>query len=114
MKSSRIDGQDIVASMRRLLFGMLIGCGGASTPPTPPGATLPPAPDSGVMVQQEELAPIPYTAEQTHAGCPAGRVISFRIEMPGKPPVVHVLRFLTSTDDGADIESSDRDEKGNA
>ncbi len=56
---------------------------------------------------------MPYTAEQIHAGCPANRVIPFRMEMEGKPPVIHVIRFLAATDEGADIESSDRAEKGN-
>jgi len=39
-------------------------------------------------------------------------VIPFRIEAAGKPTVVHVLTFVRSDEQGAEIESVDRDDTG--
>jgi hypothetical protein len=96
-----------------LLLGAMVGCGGSSPPPAPPTIVLPEAGSADATAQQEDTAPTPYTAEQLHAGCPAGRVIAFRMEVENRAPVIHVIRFVTSTAEGADIETSDLDEKGN-
>jgi hypothetical protein len=74
---------------------------------------LPPAPDSGVAAVDEN-APTPYTADQIRAACPVGRVIPFRVEMAGKPTILHVMKFVTADDKGADVESVNKDEKGTA
>lgn len=98
--------------MRRLSFVVLVACGGSNPPPAPPVVAA--LPDASVQdaAPQDDIAPMPYTAEQIHAACPVGRVVSFRVEVADKPTVIHVMRFVASTDEGADIESSVLDEKG--
>src|SRR5215218_5556072 len=87
----------------RCLLVFLIACGGSTTPvPAKPTA----------VASAAELAPLPYTTDQLRAGCPAGRVIPLRLEMTGKPTSVLVFTFVTSDAEGADIETSIRDEAG--
>jgi hypothetical protein len=97
-----------------VLVGIIVGCGGSNPPLAPPTVVLPQAGAPDAATAQEDIAPMPYTAEQIHAACPVGRVIALRMDVEDKPPTIHVMRFVTSTDEGADIESSDLDEKGNA
>lgn len=67
---------------------------------------------SGASAHVDPYAPMPFTAEEIRAACPVARIVTFRMEMPGKPPMVHVMKFVAADAQGADIESVDRDEKG--
>lgn len=57
-------------------------------------------------------APLPYTAEQIRAACPAGRTITFRREPSGGPAALRVIRFVSVDADGAEIETFDHSEGG--
>lgn len=105
--------------MRRIVVPLLFVCGcAASSPPQPTPTTtaaLPPPPvvvDASIVKSAEEFAPTPFTAAQIREACPVGRVIPFRMDMPGKPSITHVMKFVAVDADGADIESLDRDDKG--
>ena len=72
----------------------------ASPPPALPAA-------AGV------IAPTPYTARQIHDTCKPGHTLVFRIEAPGKPTTLRTIRFVSVTDDTAELEESTADEQGN-
>lgn len=61
---------------------------------------------------QSDHAPTPFTAEQIRAGCPAGRTITFRVEMPGREPSLQIMRFLAADAEGAEVEMAMTDLKG--
>jgi len=58
-----------------------------------------------------EMAPTPFTADEIRGQCPAGRLFRFKVEEEGK---VHFsqTKFLSTTEQGAEIEQSMLDEKG--
>jgi hypothetical protein len=100
--------------MRVVLLALLAACGG-SPQPAPPPAPVPAAAGSSAVASgadDQAIAPLPYTADQIRAASPAGRVIPLRVEVPGKISV-QVFTFVTVDETGADIESSERDERGN-
>jgi hypothetical protein len=51
-------------------------------------------------------APTPYTAEQIREGCPTGRVAVFLIEVPGRPKVHQVHRFVDAGAEGVTHETT--------
>ena len=51
-------------------------------------------------------APTPFTAEEIRAGCPVGRTIRLRVDVPGRPPLHRGHRFVECDEDGATIERS--------
>lgn len=93
--------------MRLVIVAMLVlgACGNSKTSNPP----KPSQPDAGAS---PEHAPYPYTAEQIRAASPLGRVIPFEIKLGGQRPKVHVIEFVASDADGAELESSDRDDQG--
>lgn len=83
------------------VFSLLAACGPAAVEAPPPPPPAAPA-----------VAPIPYTVDQLREGCPAGRVIVFRMEMAGKPAVRRAMRFVAVTPEGADVETTVVDDTG--
>lgn len=51
-------------------------------------------------------APTPFTADEIRDGCPAGRTVRFRVDVPGEIPVQRVSRFVECDRAGATIERS--------
>lgn len=51
-----------------------------------------------------EHAPTPFSADEIRKGCPNGRINTFRIEIPGKDPVLSYQRFHDCTKDVAHVE----------
>ena len=49
--------------------------------------------------------PTPFSADEIRRGCPPGRTIRTLVVRAGQDPIVHVIRFLTGDEDGADQES---------
>ena len=93
--------------MRLVIVAMLAlgACGNSKT-------ANPPQPVQPVADVSPEHAPYPYTAEQLRTASPLGRVIPFEITLGSQRPKVHVIEFVASDADGAELESSDRDDQG--
>ncbi len=70
----------------------------APPPASPPASAPPPDPDA-------EVAPRPFTAAQLREACRAGRVMTFVMERPPKPPVKRRMTFLVADDERATIVS---------
>jgi hypothetical protein len=85
----------------------------SALPPSPRPAPVVAQADAAAAPDADDLAPIPYTAEQIRAASPVGRVIVFRVEVPGAPPKIQVLTFVASDQQGAEIEAAERDDQGN-
>jgi hypothetical protein len=101
--------------MRFLSLALVVACSGSnpsSPPPAPPPPGVAAADATPAVPAREQFAPLPYTADQIRAGSPAGRVIPFRLEVPGKPTSMQVITFVSSDDQGAEIEVAHRDDKG--
>jgi len=49
-------------------------------------------------------APPPFTADEIRHGCPAGRTIRLRVDVPGEPSILRVNRFLDCDASGATME----------
>jgi hypothetical protein len=49
--------------------------------------------------------PTPFSAAEIRIGCPAGRTVRSLVSENGAEPFVHVVRFVTVDEDGADQES---------
>ena len=49
--------------------------------------------------------PTPFSAAEIRVGCPPGRTVRSLVTEAGGAPFVHVVRFVTVDDDGADQES---------
>jgi hypothetical protein len=58
------------------------------------------------------IAPLPYTVDQLRAASPAGRTITLRRETKGAPASLHVVRFVTVDEEGAEIETLEHVEGG--
>lgn len=101
--------------MRFVLIAVAAACSSSSpsSPSSPPPPPVVGQADAAAAPHAEDFAPMPYTAEQIRAASPVGRVIVFRVEVPGAPPTIQVLTFVASDDQGAEIESAERDDKGN-
>jgi hypothetical protein len=61
---------------------------------------------------KEGHAPTPFSAEQIRKGCPPGRVITLKIERPGKDPVQQKLHFVGGDKEFAEIEFVPMDKDG--
>jgi hypothetical protein len=82
-----------VRSHAVLPFLILAGCGASST-----SAPSPAAPEPG-------LAPRPFTAEQIRDAMPEGTEMRYRLEEPGQPPVVLVMRVTAADEKTGTIAS---------
>jgi hypothetical protein len=49
-------------------------------------------------------APTPFTADEIRHGCPAGRTIRLRVDVPGETSILRVNRFLDCDASGATME----------
>lgn len=48
--------------------------------------------------------PTPFSAEEIRLGCPAGRTVRMRVEVPGRPTVIRTTTFVAVDAEGADQE----------
>ncbi len=71
----------------------------AALPACASSAPSAPPPESNRL--EADHAPTPFSAEQLRAACPVGRVDTFLIESPSRPPVHQTTRFVSSTFNGA-------------
>jgi hypothetical protein len=55
-------------------------------------------------VLQPGRAPTPFTADEIRAGCPEGRTIRLRLDVPGKTASYRVSRFVACDEAGATLE----------
>jgi hypothetical protein len=51
-------------------------------------------------------APTPFTADEIRQGCPAGRTIRLRVDVPGETSFLRVSRFVEADEAGATLERS--------
>jgi hypothetical protein len=77
---------------------LALACGGAAPPPSAPA--------------QVDVAPYPYTVAEIRAGCPAGRVLEYRVEIAGAPPTVERWTFTPTVNDSVDIMTTTFDADG--
>lgn len=49
-------------------------------------------------------APTPFTADEIRDGCPAGRTIRLRVDVPGETSFLRVSRFVECDEVGATLE----------
>ena len=61
---------------------------------------------------QPAHAPTPFTAAQIREACPVGRRSTFRIEMPGRTPILQTFDFVGADAEGAEVRFTLRDEAG--
>jgi hypothetical protein len=57
-------------------------------------------------------APTPFTADEIRQGCPAGRTIRLRVDVPGETSFHRVSRFVEVDEAGATLERSRRSLEG--
>lgn len=95
--------------MRRLPFVIAIILLSFFASAVPAGQPTAP-PDANKMLPDH--APTPYSAAEIREACPAGRVIKFRIEEPGKPVMFSVLTFGQGDKENAMYEAGGLDENG--
>lgn len=61
-------------------------------------------PSEAERILEEGHAPTPFTAEQIRAGCPSGRLATFRVIQPGREPFFQTMRFLNADEEGVEVE----------
>src|SRR5690242_16995776 len=108
--------------MRFVLLAFAVACGSSPSPspqpqPQPPQPEAPVAavtPDAAEAAKPAapEFAPLPYTAEQLRTANPAGKTLRFRDESDTAGTKIKTIKFVTSDEQGADLEVSERSEFG--
>ena len=73
------------------MFLVAAACGGGAKSTAPPAA-----PPSWLVPAEAGIAPRPFTDAQLRDGMPVGTELRYRVEEPGKPAMIMVMRVTAS------------------
>ena len=88
------------------LVALLVACGEKEV------ATVTSWPSEAERRMRPEHAPTPFTAEQIREACPVGRRSTFRVEIPGRTPILQTFHFTAADAEGAEVTFTLRDDAG--